>query len=101
MARCTIERKAAVRRRSLKSRGFATIDNEGAIAGRAVVGEINTEWCLVRIVEREDGRFLSLEAHEGIVAGGVAMVPGVCAATTVEQVDALIAAIEQMKGLLS
>jgi hypothetical protein len=82
-------------------RGIPSIPNVGPFPGRAVVDEVDTEWCFVRIIERADGRFLSLEAHEGIVAGGVAMVPGICGAMTTAEVDELIAALQRVRGHLS
>jgi hypothetical protein len=62
-----------------------------------IVSEGKTKWAFVRVVERKEGRFLSLEAHEGLVAHDIAIVPSVCAATTVEDVNELIAALQRAR----
>jgi len=68
--------------------------------GEIVGEEERTKWVYVRLIQKPDGKFLSLEATEALLIGGVGIVPGACVATSRAELDAVIAALVRMRDRL-
>ena len=78
-----------------------TLPNTAAVqpAGRVIlIDEKSAQWCFVRLIEVKDDVFVSIEAQQALTFGEIAMVPSVCAATNLAELDELIAALTRVRG---
>jgi hypothetical protein len=68
---------------------------------RKIVADLDASaWCYVRLVEVPDGRFVSIEAKEILMIGELGLVPSVCAGSTRDEIDKLIAELVKVRELL-
>lgn len=74
----------------------------GLRPARELVAEQKTKWVYVRVIAKDSGLFLGLDACDAFEAGpGFLVVPGVCVGTTRAEVDAVIAALSLLRDRLA
>jgi len=76
------------------------VSADGARPASEIVAEERREWVNVRIVRKEAGLYLGIDAREGFEVGGVLIVPGVCVGVNRSEVDQVIEALNLLRGRL-
>jgi hypothetical protein len=65
-----------------------------------ILDGVETRWVHVRIIVKDEGRYLGMDGTEAFPLGQVLMVPGVCVATSRAELDAVIAALARLRERL-
>jgi hypothetical protein len=80
---------------------FKRVPNVGLRPSAEIVGEERVEWVYVRLIQKPEGQFVSVEATEAILLDeGIGVVPGACVARSRAELDAFIAALGRMRDRL-